>query len=82
MRLSYHSDTDSLYIHLNDRPGADVIEVSEDVAVDVDADGKPVGIGIEANASKMVDLPHLELDGVSPTSLYLDSGSKDQKAVS
>ena len=81
MRLSYHSDTDSLYIHLSEKPGADVIEVSEGFAVDVDVDGKPVGIDIEANASTIVDLSRLELDGVSLESLYLASGPKDQKAV-
>jgi uncharacterized protein YuzE len=82
MKLSYHSDTDSLYIHLSEKSGADVIEVSEGFAVDVDADGKPVGIDIEANASTIVDLSRLELDGVSLESLYLASGPKDHKAVS
>lgn len=81
MRLSYHSDTDSLYIHLSDKPGADVVEVSEDVVVDVDAGGVPVGIDVASNASKMVDLTRLELDGVSLESLYL-GGTKDQKAAS
>ena len=81
MRLSYYSDTDSLYIHFSEKPGVDVIEVSEGFAVDVDADGKPVGIDIEANASTIVDLSRLELDGVSLESLYLASGPKDQKAV-
>lgn len=81
MKLSYHPDTDSLYIHLNGKPGADVIEVSEHVVVDVDTDGDPVGIDIEANASKIVDLSRLELDGVSLERLYLDSRPKDQEAV-
>jgi uncharacterized protein YuzE len=82
MKLSYHSDTDSLYIHLSEKPGVDVIELSEDVAVDVDVDGKPVGIDVSSNASNIVDLSRLELDGVSLESLYLASGPKDQKAVS
>ena len=81
MRLSYHSDTDSLYIHLSEKPGADVVEVSEDVVVDVDAEGVPVGIDVSSNASKMVDLSRLELNGVSLESLYLASEPKDQKAV-
>ncbi len=64
MRLSYHPDTDSLYIHLTEKPGADVIEVSDDVAVDVDERGVPVGIDIDANASKIVDLSRLEVEGL------------------
>ncbi len=64
MRLSYHPDTDSLYIHLTEKPGADVVEVSDDVAVDVDERGVPVGIDIDANASKIVDLSRLEVEGL------------------
>lgn len=40
MRLSYHSATDSLYIHLTEKPGADVVEVSDDVVVDADEHGR------------------------------------------
>ncbi len=82
MRLSYHSDTDSLYIHLSEKAGVDVVEVSEGFAVDLDEGGKPVGIDIEANASTIVDLSRLELDGVSLESLCFAGAPKDQKAVS
>ncbi|MCA1687599.1 MAG: DUF2283 domain-containing protein [Actinobacteria bacterium] len=82
MKLSYHSDTDSLYIHLKDKPGADVIELSENVAVDIDESGVPVGIDIDANASKIVDLSRLDLDGVFLDSLALTSEPRNRKAVS
>ncbi|MGH3088952.1 MAG: DUF2283 domain-containing protein [Rubrobacteraceae bacterium] len=62
MRISYHPDMDSLYIHLSDRPGAEIIEVSDDVAVDVDENGVPVGIDISQNASGIVDLSKLKLE--------------------
>lgn len=64
MRFSYHPETDSLYIHLTEKPGADVVEVSDNVVVDVDEQGVPVGIDIDANASKIVDLSHLEIEGL------------------
>lgn len=64
MRLSYHPETDSLYIHLTEKPGVDVVEVSDNVLVDVDERGVPVGIDIDANASKIVDLSRLETDGL------------------
>lgn len=64
MRLSYHPETDSRYIHLTERPGAEVVEVSEDVAVDVDEQGAPVGIDIDSNASKIVDFSRLGIDGL------------------
>jgi uncharacterized protein YuzE len=72
MRLSYHPDTDSLYIHLKEKPGADVVELSRDVVVDVDEDGVPVGIDIDANASKVVDLSRIEIEGLN-VSLGLES---------
>lgn len=71
MRLSYHQDTDSLYIHLTEKPGADVVEVSDGVVVDVDENGTPVGIDIDANASEIVDLSKLEVEGLH-TSLSLE----------
>jgi uncharacterized protein YuzE len=79
MRLSYHSDTDSLYIHLTEKPGADVVEVSDNVVLDVDENGVPVGIDIDTNASKIVDLSRLEVEGLH-MSLDLESPSRS-KAV-
>lgn len=64
MRLSYRPETDSLYIHFTEKPGADVVEVSDNVVVDVDERGVPVGIDIDANASKIVDLTRLEVEGL------------------
>ena len=62
MRFSYYPDTDSLYIHLTEKPGTDVIEVSDHVVLDVDEGGVPVGIDIDANANKIVDLSRLEVE--------------------
>jgi uncharacterized protein YuzE len=64
MRFSYHPEIDSLYIHLTEKPGADVVEVSDNVVVDVDEQGVPVSIDIDANASKIVNLSHLEIEGL------------------
>lgn len=69
MKLSYYRETDSLYIELSDKPGADVVVVAEGFAVDVDEGGRPVGIDIDTNASKVVDLSRLELEGISLESL-------------
>ncbi len=77
MRLSYHPNTDSLYIHLTEKPGTDVVEISDGVAVDVDEKGVPVGIDIDANASKIVDLSRLEVEGLN-VSLGLESPPKSR----
>ena len=77
MRLSYHPDTDSLYIHLTEKPGTDVVEISDGVVADVDENGTPVGIDIDANASKIVDLSRLEVEGLR-MSLGLESTPKSR----
>jgi uncharacterized protein YuzE len=60
MKLSYHPETDSLYIDLSDRPSAESREISEGVVLDYDADGQLVGIDID-NASAKVELGKLVL---------------------
>jgi uncharacterized protein YuzE len=59
MKLHYDPETDSLYIDLNDRPGVDAHEVIDGMVVDLDADGRPVGIDIQ-HASRDLDLKTLE----------------------
>lgn len=63
MKLTYHPDTDSLYIDLSERPSVDSQEISEGVVLDYDAQGKLVGIDID-NASNKVTLNELTLSKV------------------
>jgi uncharacterized protein YuzE len=63
MKLSYHPDTDSLYIDLASKPSAESIEVSEGVVLDYDADGNLVGIDID-HASVKLDLGELTTDRI------------------
>ncbi|MDQ3605027.1 MAG: DUF2283 domain-containing protein [Gemmatimonadota bacterium] len=58
MRLEYFPETDTLYIHLRDGPGADAKEVAPDVVVDLDAEGQAIGIEIE-HASTRTDVTNL-----------------------
>jgi len=63
MKLSYHKDTDSLYIHLVERPGVEAQEVAPGIVVDFDAERKPVGIDIE-HAQNILDLTTLEAESL------------------
>lgn len=63
MRLSYHADTDSLYIHLVEHPGTEAREVAPGLVIDFDAEGKPVGIDID-HAKNVLDLTSLETDSL------------------
>ena len=72
MRFSYHRETDSLYIDFAERPAADSREVAPGVVLDVDGDGKPVGIDIQ-RASQVADLSRLVSDSLPVTALSLDS---------
>ena len=59
MKLHYYPETDSLYIELKPRPGAEVREVADGLNVDIDAAGEVVGFDID-HASKRFDLSTLE----------------------
>jgi uncharacterized protein YuzE len=58
LKLNYYPETDSLYIDLSSKPGAECREVSEGVVLDYDADGNLTGIDID-NASRKLDLREL-----------------------
>ena len=58
MKLNYYPDTDSLFIALSPNPSTDGNEVAEGVVLDLDANGRPVGIDID-NASHKLDLHEL-----------------------
>lgn len=59
MKFHYYAETDSLYIDLADRPGAESREVAPGVVLDFDAAGRLVGMDID-QASQVVDLSRLE----------------------
>lgn len=63
MKLHYYTDTDSLYIDLADRAGADSREVAPGVVLDFDAAGALVGIDID-QASVVLDLAGLKAGSV------------------
>lgn len=61
MRLDYDAATDSLYIHLAERPSVDSDEVSEGVVLDFDEHGALVGIDVQ-HASKKADIHRLTVN--------------------
>jgi uncharacterized protein YuzE len=60
MKIEYFPETDSLYIELADRPGADTREIEEGIVLDIDDQGHAVGIDID-QASKHLRLNKLNL---------------------
>lgn len=70
MKLNYFPETDSLYIELADRPGADAEEIRPGIVLDLDAAGTVVGIDIE-RASELLDLSR-----VVTTNLPYDSSQQ------
>ena len=53
MKLHYYPETDSLYVEFNSRPGADTIEVTGGLNVDLDADGEVVGFDIDQASRRL-----------------------------
>jgi uncharacterized protein YuzE len=63
MKIHYYAETDSLYIDLAERPGADSREVAAGVVADFDEDGRLVGIDID-HASRLVDLSKVDMEAL------------------
>ena len=61
MRLSYHPDTDSLYIEFHPGPSAHTVEIVDGFNVDFDATGGIVGFDID-HASRHLDVATLEAE--------------------
>ena len=59
MKIQYFPDTDTLYIDLANRSSTVSEIISESIIVDLDEDGKPVGITIE-HYSKTADSTAIE----------------------
>ncbi|MCY0886398.1 MAG: DUF2283 domain-containing protein [Firmicutes bacterium] len=55
MELHYCPETDSLYVDLADRTAVDSIEVAPGLVVDLDAEGRLVGLDVD-HASQTLDL--------------------------
>lgn len=68
MRINYDAATDSLYIHLAERPSVDSDEVVDGVVLDYDAAGALVGIDVQ-HASQKTDIHRLALSHMPLTSL-------------
>ena len=70
MKFHYYPETDSLYIELSSKAGADAREVAPGVVLDFGADGALVGIDID-QASKVADLSRLEAEDLPVASFSL-----------
>jgi uncharacterized protein YuzE len=62
MRINYHSDTDSLYIHLKDEPSKETMVINDDINLDLGENGDLIGIDIYQNAKKHVNITSLNID--------------------
>jgi uncharacterized protein YuzE len=60
MKISYDKATDSLYIHLAQRPSFDSDEVNDGVVLDFDTNGALVGIDVQ-HASQRMDINSLSV---------------------
>lgn len=70
MKFTYDRETDSLYIHFSDEPGADTHVLSDELVLDIDSTGKPVGLDVQ-HASRVLDVTKLELQGMPLANLLI-----------
>lgn len=60
MKLTYFPDTDTLYIDLADRPSVESEVLNDNLIIDLDEEGRPVGITVE-HYSQTVTTPAIEV---------------------
>ena len=63
VKLHYYPETDSLYVEFQSRPSVDTREIAADVRLDLDEQGRPVGLDID-RASTILDLETLDTVGL------------------
>ncbi len=63
MKLHYYPETDSLYVEFKSGPGAETLEVTDGLNVDLDDQGEVVGFDID-HASRRMDLSTLETEAL------------------
>ncbi len=63
MKLHYYPETDSLYVEFKSGPGAETLEVTDGLNVDLDDKGEVVGFDID-HASRRLDLSTLETEAL------------------
>ena len=68
MKLHYYPETDSLYVEFRDGPGSETREISSGVNVDLDDQGRVVGLDID-QASEKLELSSLETQALPIRSL-------------
>lgn len=71
MMLSYHRDSDMLYIRLQSGTSNESEEVSPGIVLDYNKQNQVVGIEIE-DASQKIDLTRLEVNALPLVSLVLN----------
>ncbi|HRU04294.1 MAG TPA: DUF2283 domain-containing protein [Candidatus Brocadiia bacterium] len=65
MKITYFPDTDTAHIEFSGGPPQETREVSEDVLIDLDAQGRLVGMTLE-HASQTAAIKELSFQEVSP----------------
>ncbi|MDX6380972.1 MAG: hypothetical protein QOI57_1996 [Rubrobacteraceae bacterium] len=64
MRVSYYPDTDSLFVKLKPGVEAKGAEVAPGIVFHYTPEGEVTAIDIDSEASRMVDLSRLEVEGL------------------
>ena len=64
MRIRYHEDTDSLYIHFSDRATDESEEIAPDTVAHFDRDGELTGIEFYSEYGAKFGLETIEVSGL------------------
>ena len=80
MRVSYYPDTDSLFVKLKPGIEAEGAEVAPGIVFHYTPEGEVTAIDIDSEASKLVDLGRLEVEGLPISISQAPTGRQESKA--
>jgi uncharacterized protein YuzE len=73
MKISYHKDTDSLYMHLKETATLESQELAPGTVLHFDEDGGITGLEIYYGAKEKVDLSNVEVVGLETQAMEAQS---------
>ncbi len=80
MRVNYYPDTDSLFVKLKPGVEAEGAEVAPGIVFHYTPEGEVTAIDIDSEASKLVDLSRLEVEGMPISVSQTPTDRQESKA--
>jgi uncharacterized protein YuzE len=63
MKIRYYTDTDTAYLEFSENAASETRDINEDILIDLDQHGNPVGITIEHAKANIAEFSYQQIAG-------------------